>query len=354
MKQRQFRVGAAGIVVLVNVAGLWGCAASGQQAPLPASLRSSSAPIAVPQSSLPFPETLTMYPPLERGPAAPEAVYPIPHSVGLQQAILRSALNAGRKARQLATGQTSWDPVAFAPFVFCWPTTDEGDLLPVEITGEEPHWLARWSATEPPLKVLRESNPRILQESQKPKVQTAAELANPADVAGTDDGARYRRWQAVLRAGSQRLPLESARRLQALTQLDQVLSSIVFTTGTFPRSVNDLRDAGVALVNLIPTEDTTTADLVLEWDGEQAYGFSVRLDEGERFERVSFHVSLGLDPNLALAEPFGESGARSQTLATMRPVPRFLFDRHAGRSMTLIGAWNLVPAEQATLPITGD
>jgi len=341
------------LVLIASTLGLWGCTASGQ-APLPPKPRISTTPQGTVQSALPYDESLTQYPPLERGPAAPPAVYPIQPAPELQEAILGKALSSARKARHLATGLTHWDATSFAQFVFCLPTTSTGDILPFEIVEEEPYWLARCSGAERPLKIAREFNPRTVDESQKPKVATAAELVKPADAHGTDDGARYQRWLAVVRTGSQRLPLESARRLQALKQLDGVLTSIVHTTGTFPRSLEDLEDAGVGFVNLIPAPDPTTADLVLEWDGMQAFGLSVQLNETERFEQVSFHVSMGLDPDPTLAEPLGDSGARSQTVAVIRPVPRFLFDRHAGRSMTLIGAWNLVPADQATLPITGD
>jgi len=297
-----------------------------------------------------YPATYMEYSPLVRGPLAP-----IPGNVTISpeeqtDLLLQTALSNARRASTLATGADPATPAALAPWVFLWPEMNVGAPLPVLIDSSQEDWSVTWNPARPSLRIHRQGlSPDQHRNSAGPKITAVEELGSVVYAHGADDRSRFKRHTAVTSAGPQRLASEAARRLSLIRQVSSVLESYLHRSGSFLTSAEDLQTAGVTFWNLVPAADAASADFTLEWDGIQAYGLSVRLSASYKHEEVMYVESYGLDQKEQPHEPF-IGGASAVTVASTRFVPRFLFDRHAGRTMTLIGAWNLVPAEQATLP----
>lgn len=305
--------------------------------------------------TLPYPATFTEYPPLVRGPLAPD-----PGSLSLDvsertDALLSRIVKQARHASHLATGHPPAQLMDLAPYIFYWPQQPDGSLTVVSVETSATDWFIQGSKDRPRVSIeSRGLSADEARDAAAPKVSSAAQLASAAYANGMDDRSLYKRWSAVTQIGPQRMSPEEVRKLALVNQMRSLLHFIVQQSGIFPHTVEAFSEQAISFINLQPAADPATAEFVLEWDGVQAYGLSVRLHGSERYEAVQYVESIGLDGTQEPAQYVGDTGVSMITHGSSRLVPRFLFDRHAGRTMTLIGAWNLVPAEQATLPIAGD
>lgn len=340
----------AAVLIGGSLCGLLaGCGDSPTPAPDKAQHQTAAAPDAPAGKTLP--DSLTSFPALVRGPLAPSPDATPVNIEALQQRVISGSLKSARDACLLATGVHGYSPERLAPFMFCWPV-DAGVPVPLTSVQEDAQdtWTISWGNAQEPARVVAGLSSRQLRASLEPKVASSAALTSSIYASGEDDFSVYRRWSAAWREGPARFEAPMARRLTLIGQVAGMLHSLLQETGTFPQSNAELAQLRIGFINMVPVADPSDADFVLEWDGVQAYGLSVRVNATERFAAVLYVESIGLDGTEEPAMSFGETGASTVSSGESRLIPRFLYDRYAGRSMTLIGAWNLVPAEQAKLP----
>lgn len=140
------------------------------------------------------------------------------------------------------------------------------------------------------------------------------------------------RWRHLHRRLAYDVTPEDARYVAAAEELDSLIKTAVTATLTFPHTLEDVRFAtGQALINLEPVAEEQ-ADLIVGFDGIQAYRYTVRFPSGVLFDSVQYWHILSEEHGFTRLYSYADYAAQ------------------VGRPFATLGAWKLVPVEEASLP----
>lgn len=258
----------------------------------------------------------------------------------LAESALQDAMQGWRLFHNCAEVAT---PADTAAFLFVAPVNSKGELL--KWTLSQPGHAWQLSVDDLPAKPLRETHCRPIDPQMSAKVDSSAGLVSSIYATAADDRAIQKRWEAVASVGPEKFAEHQARLVAFASQLRHALHHTVQMTTRFPATQEDLRAHGIGFIN-VREADPSMADVVLSWDGVQAYGISLQLSASEAYDAVLYVENIG---GLGDLQPMGEK-LQFRTYGKSAWLPRSGYDREVGREMQIIGAWNLVAPEGARLP----